>query len=218
MDNIKHIGIIPDGNRRWAIKNSLSYFSAYKKSMEHIAEVIEWVFDNNIQSLSIYLLSKENIERTREDLDAVLEAEEFFISNTLFPLCKVYDCKVKHAGNPNILPPQMKEELEKICTHTVNYKKHKLYLLLGYNPIHEINAALKQNNSKEIQIEDLYVSEKVDIVIRTAGGVSLLSNFLPLQCGYAQIYMIEDYFNDFNREQFESVCNQARNLKMLYGK
>jgi undecaprenyl diphosphate synthase len=218
MNTIKHVGLIPDGNRRWAIENSIDYRTAYKKSMEHLLKCIEWIFDMNINCLSIYLLSKENIERSREDLDAVLYAEEYFLSELLISTCQKYKCKVIHAGNCNLLTESMNNKINNILKLTNNYENHELYLLIGYNPIDEINISIKSNKQNLLNIEHLLVPKKNDVVIRTAGGSLLLSNFLPIQCGYAQVYIVDEYFNDICKGKIKSILDKASNVNMLFGK
>jgi len=216
LSSINHIGLIPDGNRRWALKNSLDYKTAYMKSMVHIVNCIGWIFDMNFESISIYLLSNENLKREREDIDSVIYAEEYLLSDILYPVCQQYSCKVIHAGNRDLLPYSMKIKIDYLCSITRDYKERTLFLLIGYNPIDEINTTINQNGFIEMSL--LSVPKKVDVVIRTAGGASLLSNFLPIQCGYAQIYMVDALFNDLTRQEIEAILNTASQVKMQYGK
>ena len=217
MLKINHIGLIPDGNRRWADENSLDYSSAYNISMNNIAKFIQYVSQIGINSLSIYMLSKENLNRKRDDIDAVLEAETRFVRTILPTLINKTKYSMIHVGDKSTLPEELRKALKDVLPQSSQLSKKRLYLLIGYNPIDEINYAISSKSSK-FKIENLWVPEKVDIVIRTAGGPTLLSNFLPLQCGYAQIYMIEKYFNDFTKEDFNSILYNASRSNMAYGK
>lgn len=213
---INHVGLIPDGNRRWATKNSLNLDVAYNQSMVHIHDLIDHFFSKNISLVSVYLLSRENLSRGRDDIDAVLVAEEYLFK-TLLPLCIKWDCKVIQAGLPSLLPSQFANAIENLVQATADLSKKKLYLLVGYNPLDEVNSALKKEGG-EIRIEDLWVKDKLDMVIRTAGGNVPLSNFLPLQSGYAQIFIVNELFNDFTLDQFDELYNKASKTVMLLGK
>lgn len=215
---IQHIGLIPDGNRRWALENSLGFLDAYSISMQRLKTFVQTSFEKPIPSASVYMLSAENLARKREDLTAVIESETKFIVEMLPSLCHHYQCKVIHAGTSHALPTGLAKGLERVCESTFAYSKHRLYLLVGYNPVDEINSAVQEKRLRKVNLRDLWVPEPVDYVVRTAGGPSLLSNFLPLQCGYAPIFMVEKYFNDFNREDFDRIYSEATRMKMLFGK
>jgi len=169
-----------------------------------------------VDELSVYLLSKENLKRDQSELDAVLEAETFFLEYLLPDFCNRHSIRVVHAGIKQYLPDSMNHQLEKLCNQTKGYLKKRINLLLGYHPLDEINDACART-SDEVCIEDLWVSSEVDLVIRTGGGSAMLSNFLPLQCGYANFAIVEDFFNDFTEEQFVRVYNDALALGMKIG-
>jgi undecaprenyl diphosphate synthase len=213
---INHIGLIPDGNRRWAVKNNLELDVAYNQSMQHIYNLIDHFFSKNISLASVYLLSKENLSRGRFDLETVLNAEEN-LCRMLLELCLKWECKVVHAGLPSVLPEKLANEIKTLVDSTTNLSKKQIHLLVGYNPLDEINSAFAIKN-KEIRLEDLWVKTNLDMVIRTAGGNVPLSNFLPLQSGYAQIFIVDELFNDFSINQFDKLFETANNTTMLLGK
>ncbi|MBI4707585.1 MAG: undecaprenyl diphosphate synthase family protein [Candidatus Omnitrophica bacterium] len=213
---VSHIGLIPDGNRRWAVKNNLDIKTAYNKSMQHICDLIEHFFSKDISLVSIYLLSKENLSRGRFDLETVLDAEEN-LCRMLLKLCLKWECKVIHAGLDVLLPEHLANEIKILVNSTSNLNKHQLHLLVGYNPFDEVNSAFA-TKTREIKLEDLWVKVNLDMIIRTAGGNVLLSNFLPLQSGYAQVFIVNELFNDFSTNQFDELLEIANNTTMLLGK
>ena len=214
---INHVGLIPDGNRRWAQKNSIDYFSAYKISMQNVKKFLEIAIEQEIKNISVYLLSKQNLSRKREDLQAVLKAEEYLLSDILPEFCMKFNCSATFAGDINCLPNDLQKALLNLCDITSKNKKIKIFLLVGYDPFDEVNSVTKEKK-REIFLSDLWVPERLDCVIRTAGGPTLLSNFLPLQSGYAQIYMIDKYFNDCTEEDFLDIFEQTNKVIMLFGK
>lgn len=215
---IRHIGLIPDGNRRWADANALPYNKAYRITMQNIVKMIIHLSSKDIRSLSIYLLSTENLKRNRYDLGAVLDAETYLLQNLIAPIVAELQSRVIHAGNPYILPERLSSSILELCDKTKIFDRRFLYLLIGYSPFEEISHALQTSQKSQIDITDLWVPERVDLIIRTAGGPPLLSNFLPLQSGYAQICMVDKYFNDLREEELDRILEEAAKVKMLYGK
>ena len=213
---LKHVGLIPDGNRRWAHQNQVDYFNAYKITMAKINNFIKTILDYGIPIISIYLLSKQNLSRNRSDLQAVVRAETHFVRDILPNTCVLKKCRVVWAGNHKVVPDQLGSNLNFLCNKTLKFDKARVNLLVGYDPFDEINFAFRATDT--ISINNLWVKNKVDCIIRTASNLPLLSNFLPLQSGYAQIIMVDKLFNDFSKEELIAVLEQAEKIKMQYGK
>ncbi|NMC58234.1 MAG: hypothetical protein GYA51_02385 [Candidatus Methanofastidiosa archaeon] len=211
---LKHIGLIPDGTRRWARKNEIDYFDAYLTSFTKVINCVEFFRKRKIEIISIYCLSKQNLSRSKIDLEAVIKAETNFFSDSLYNYCEMHSCKVNIIGDSNILPNNLRDASQSINKRTVKNKGLIINCLLGYDPFDEINSI----PSKLISLNDLWVPENVDLIIRTAGGPTMLSNFLPLQSGYAQIYMIDKYFNDCNEKDFIEIVDKFNKVIMLLGK
>jgi undecaprenyl diphosphate synthase len=201
---VNHLGIIPDGSRRWAKKNNLTYYDAYVHAMKKLQHFIDIGFSSNIKIISLYGLSKENLNRPKSDLDAVFAAEHLFFSELLPPICKKWQCKVIHAGVLEGLPDFFCEGLTNLCESTSKEETRKLYLLVGYNPMDEIKQAIAKSKSIDFFEENLWIKEKIDLVIRTA-YTCLLSNFAPLQSGYAELCFIQKLFNDMDENDYQNA-------------
>jgi len=215
MARIQHVGIIPDGNRRWAIKNNMNYIDAYTISMKKLASLIGSTFEYGVQIVSVYLLSKNNLKRKRDDLNSVIDAEMLFLETLLPPLCKEKDCEVHCVGSFDLLPTPFITSIEKVNNVYSKPKKRKIYLLIGYDPFDELKSCTTKN---EISLRNMWVPHSVDCVVRTAGGSILLSNFLPLQSGYAQFFLVDKYFQDSSYDDFYIAYENAKRTKMPYGK
>lgn len=216
MTNIKHIGLIPDGTRRWAQHNNSDLFTAYEITMNNIINFVYYSIDY-VNEISIYLLSKDNLQRTKSDLDPVIKAEYCLVNDLLPKICDKYSIKIVHAGTKQLLPSYFTNSLDELCRSTSSYNKLTINLLLAYDPIDEINYALA-NGVNQLSYSNLWVTTMVDLVIRTAGGSVYLSNFLPIQCGYSQVYLVEVLFNDFTKDNFMEIINLAKKEIILKGK
>lgn len=195
---LNHLGLIPDGSRRWAKKENKSYLEAYIQAMDLLYSFIDYSFSKDIPIQSVYALSKENLKRSTSDLEAVFKAEIYFFSELIPKLTEKWRCQVSHAGDSSILPLEYKSALEGICSaskaNMYNSNK-KLYVLAGYSPWDEIKFALHADKSGEKIRDGFWVQEDVDLIIRTGYGM-LISNFLPLQSSYAELAFIPKLFND----------------------
>lgn len=194
----------------------MDLLDAYHVSMQRLLRFIESAV-MLVDEVSVYMLSKENLKREAFELDAVLETEDYFLRNLMPELCRKYAIRVVHAGEKRYLPDFLRQSLAWLCEETCGFQDKTVNLLLGYNPLDEINAAFARTGGK-VEIKDLLVSSEVDVVIRTGGGRVISSNFLPLQCAYSSFYIIDEYFNDFTDERFKDIYNDARDQGAKMGK
>jgi undecaprenyl diphosphate synthase len=224
MDSkVRHLGLIPDGGRRWARENNKSLYESYTISMNKLADIIDASFEVGVEILSLYCLGKDNLNRQDFELDAIYSTGINLVTKDLPAICNRWGCHVYNVGLLDLLPTNYKEafiNLE-IQTHAFENKNgKKLYLLTVYDPWEEIrNAILKSDRPENFQ-DYLWVKEKVDLVIRSGKGIAkIISNFLPLQSGYAEYIFLEKYFNDV---QVSDVLNVIGNFpfsgKQLIGR
>lgn len=215
MNRLKHLGLIPDGNRRWARENNIPLSDAYWVTMKKIAEIIDLAFDRGITIMSVYALSKDNLDRPKDDLDIILGAETKFLRILIPEIVEKYKCKVIHAGlMDNGLPGDYKSALLDVCEKSKDYEDHLLNLLIVYDPIDELKHAVKKD--PENFMEHLWVKDPLDMLIRT-GFEKRLSNFLPLQCGYAEADIIKKYFPDITKEDIIKSIETYTGRKRRFG-
>lgn len=195
---VGHLGIIPDGARRWAKQNNTSYDESYRVSMTKLVDIMAAAFSCDVETQTVYMLSKENLARPLADLHAVVDAETHLIGELLPEFCERWECTVRHAGVRELLPSSFLEALDALVADAgknAGQKTRKLYLLVAYNPWDELHHAMKTAPEPGEVGNHLWVQESVDLIIRTGYG-ELLSNFLPLQSGYAELCFLPKYFND----------------------
>jgi undecaprenyl diphosphate synthase len=223
MNNHKqlgNVGIIPDGNRRWAKINNQSLDVAYWIAMQKLALTIEVLLELGALSISVYLLSKDNIKRSRNDLDAVFQAEQKFLKELLPSLKRKHNFKVFHAGDKQVLPKQYLQSLQELCEfdNCCGAALPSLFLCAGYDPKDEILHGMsdKVTSSEEI-VKNLWVPHYIDFVIRT-GGDNRISGFLPLQCSYAEFFFEPYFFPDINRERIEEIVKIHHSRERRFGK
>ncbi|MFP3242407.1 undecaprenyl diphosphate synthase family protein [Caldisphaera sp.] len=206
-----HIGIIPDGNRRWAKKNKIDFFTAYKIGFENLKKILDKIVDYGIYNASVYVLSYENCtRRSKTELNFL-----FYLSKEGFNYIrenqklKDNDISVRVIGDMSIVPDYILNEIKKTEEETKNRKNGILNLAYCYSGEWELN--LIKNGEKP---PSLYM-KPIDLLIRT-GGVKRISGFFPLLINYAEFYFTDILWPDFNEIELEKSLNwfssQPRNF------
>ncbi len=205
--SLNHVGLIPDGLRRWARENNCSYLDSYQRAMNLLASFVRLMFSQRISSVSLYLLSKDNLKRDIEDLEPVIASEVRLLKDLFPPIVNQFKAKVIHAGKISILPEPYVKAISELCNLTLKNTHHRLYLLIGYDPLDELEVALQKSSNHHVLFQNLWVPEKLDLVIRT-GSEYRLSNFLPLQAVYAEFIFEKKYFNSINEKDMQDFLRK----------
>lgn len=224
MTKIKgiHVGIIPDGMRRWSKENNISLVESYLTSLENIDNIISYFFSNEVKILSIYSLSSDNLQREESEIDSIIYAETLYFDKFLPEICKKWNSKFVAVGNiDDITNQKFKNSIIKLQELTKDYSERKMYALINYDPLDDITILSKNiNNNKQENInffDLLKVKEPVDLLIRT-GKVKRTSNFLPFHIGYAELRFIDKLFIDTEIDDFKNVYENFSNENRKYGK
>ena len=217
-----HVGIIPDGMRRWSKENNISLMESYLTSLENIDNIISYFFSNEVKILSIYSLSSDNLQRDESEVDSIIYAETLYFDKFLPEICKKWNSKFVAVGNiDDITNQKFKNSIIKLQELTKNNLERKMYALINYDPLDDITILSKNindNKQENINFFDLLkVKEPVDLLIRT-GKVKRTSNFLPFHIGYAELRFIDKLFIDTEIDDFKNVYENFSNENRKYGK
>lgn len=200
----KHVGIIPDGNRRWAMAHNLPKEAGYEYGIEPGKKLFEKGYDIGIDEVSVYTFTKENIHRPKKQIKAFQNAFLKFID-----WVKQKDVSLLVVGDAN--SPYFPKEVKNYTIPEKNrMRKKRLNFLVNYSWKWDLSVAFMNCKKKNFGRNDLmdiigsrYVS-RVDLLIRW-GGRMRLSGFLPIQCAYADIYIVDGLWPDFNVKQFHDA-------------
>ncbi|MBF0518254.1 MAG: undecaprenyl diphosphate synthase family protein [Nitrospirae bacterium] len=213
---IAHIGLIPDGTRRWSNREGIAFYDGYVHAMHKLIEIMRYCFKEDFCTISVYLSSIQNFKRSESEITAFCKAEALLCNELLISLADELNVKVKLSGKLSILPDYFKEALKIIEKKTEQNYLRNIYLLVAYNPLEEIIDAFQKTNINENFIDHLWVTQPLDLVIRTS-GVTLLSNFLPLQSGYARLYTIDKLFNDTDITDYRRIISEFKGIERVFG-
>jgi len=184
-------------------------------------DFLKWCLEKkDINEVSVYALSTENLKRGKEELSYLWKIYTKELSNLLTdPTIKENDVKVNVVGDSKLWVPEVKELVEKVSKQTENNKSRKLNILLAYGSQFEINNIMQSVNGHRPKTIDelLMVKEPLDLLIRT-GGQRRMSNFLLYQAAYAELYFTDTLWPEFSKQEFDKVIDWYYQQQKNFGK
>ena len=213
----QHVGVILDGNRRWA-KNNFGAPPAHghRKGAEKIIDLLKWCDEANVGVVTLWLLSTENLNRDQEELGALFK----IIGDAVQHLGEQQLWEIRPVGALDLLPQELQDKLQKVARESKGCSKTVVNVAIGYGGRREIVDAVRnyikdggeQGKSIEaiadsINIEEigkhLYTAGLPDpeLVIRTSGE-QRLGGFLLWQSAHSEYYFCEAYWPDFRKVDF----------------
>ena len=211
-----HVGIIPDGGRRWASQHHCTLPESYLVTRRLLRDMAALLFSRGVKEITVYLSSIQNFRRDHNEISAYIEAIGKSMHTEIARLVKSNNLKIVFAGNREILPTPLKEAIVKMEQRTEKNAGGRLNLLLAYDPYEEVLQAIANSHSYDLFYRYLQVTTPVDLIIRP-GGTQLLSNFLPLQSGFARLFFSDKLFNDFTLEDLQNVLDDFAGLDRRFG-
>ena len=220
--NLNHLGIILDGNRRWAKEKGLSAFEGHKKGLDNIKKVINWCKEKEIKTLTLFVFSTENWKRPKNEIDYLMKLAEKMELH--FNEAAKQDIKIRVIGQRDNLSPKVQNSINKLEELTKNNKAMTLNFALSYGGRAEIVEAVKNIIRQKVPInkinealisKNLWTSD-LDLIIRT-GKEQRISNFLIWQAAYSELYFLKKYWPDFNKKDLEEAISEYIRRQRRFG-
>ncbi|NOY64730.1 MAG: di-trans,poly-cis-decaprenylcistransferase [Nitrospirae bacterium] len=222
----RHVGIIMDGNGRWANLRGLPRVEGHRRGAERTKDIIEASLELGIDVLTLYAFSVENWQRPDEEVSTLMELLKVYLSKELFSLLNK-GIRFRVIGDRSRLPQEVKEIICEAEKYTEKGDRLTLVTALSYGGRDEIVRALKNIISSGYKPEE--VTEQlidsnldtsglppVDLIIRTSGEMRL-SNFLLWQGAYAELYFTETLWPDFSKEEFFYAIQDFQRRERRFG-
>ena len=218
------VGIIMDGNRRWAKAKNLPTFEGHRRGYEKLKEVTRWVKKGGIKHLVVYALSTENWNRTKEEVSYLLGLIRLILTEG-FESIKKDGGRIICIGERERFSTEIQELMNKAERETSVSQGVTLVLALSYGGRAEIVQAVNRAVLKGAKVDErsfggLLWTKDVpdpDLIIRT-GGETRLSGFLPWQAVYSELFFTKTFWPDFSEEEFKSVLEEFSKRKRNFGK
>ncbi len=230
VNKARHVGIIMDGNRRWAKGKGLDYAIGHRKGADTAKSIISTAIDIKIKYLTLYAFSSENWKRDPEEIKGLMGLLRYFLKNEINNLEKS-GVRIKVLGDLSLFEDDIKDRINYAIAKTRQNLKINLIIAINYGSRQEITNSirliLEQLVNNKIQISDVdekIVSESLytadlpdpDLIIRT-GGDSRLSNFLLWQSAYSELMFIDKPWPDFSKADFLEAMVDFNNRERRFG-
>jgi len=223
-NQLRHLGIILDGNRRFAKRLMLEPWKGHELGAEKIEKLLDWCREAGIREITLYCFSLENFNRPKTEFDFLMKIfkKEF---SKLKKDKRIHDNKIKirFAGKLELFDSEMQKLADELEEMSKDYNEYIINFAMGYGGRQEIIEAVKKliKNRKEINEENLqknlWLSDDIDLVIRT-GGERRTSNFLPWQATYAEWIFLDKLWPEFEKQDLISCIEEFKSRKRRFGK
>ncbi|OQC16489.1 MAG: Ditrans,polycis-undecaprenyl-diphosphate synthase ((2E,6E)-farnesyl-diphosphate specific) [Firmicutes bacterium ADurb.Bin080] len=227
---MKHISIIMDGNGRWASQKGMPRLSGHLAAKEAVREMIDAADELKIPVLSLYAFSEDNFKRDASEVLGILGIISDFISQYLIPLATNRNYKLVFIGNLSLLPDPLLGTISMANKGTINNKGMKIIIAIAYSGRAEITYAFNTILENKLINADYSPIDKSDIVrvLYTAtvpdpdiiiryGGQKRLSDFMPYQSAYSELFFLDKMFPDANKKDIYEIFNDYKKIKRNFG-
>lgn len=221
-----HIGIIMDGNGRWAKKRNLPRTNGHKEGLEVAKRIVKKAANLGVKYVTLYTFSTENWKRAQEEVGYLMTLIKSHL-RAEFEFYKKNGIRIKHIGNLDGLPNDVKTEILDAVEETSSFTGLTVVLAINYGGRDEIVRAVKSiikdedsmQNVSEESIRDAFDVKElpdVDLLIRT-GGELRLSNFLLWHAAYAELLFSDTLWPDYNEDEFEKNIEEFQSRNRRFG-
>ena len=227
----QHVAVIMDGNGRWAQRHGLPRIEGHRRGAEAVKRTLRAAQENGVHCLTLYAFSVENWNRPKREVDALMQLLGQFLDEQLPELLK-RKIRLRVVGRYRELPESIQDRLRDAEKKTAHFADYTLGLALNYGSRSEVVDAVKSvaaaacSGTMDLDAFDydqlrphLYTRDMPDpdLVIRTSGECRL-SNFLMLQAAYAEIYISQVLWPDFDETEFKAALDDFARRERRYGK
>ena len=221
-----HVGIIMDGNGRWAKQRNLPRTSGHKEGLDVAKAIVKAAAEIGIKYVTLYTFSTENWKRAQEEVGFLMNLIRGHL-RAEFQFYKQNGIRIKHLGDLSGLPEDVQTEIKKAMEETASFTGLTVVLAINYGGRDEIVRGVKKLLSEGKNISDITESDisnsfdipelpDVDLLIRTGGEIRL-SNFLLWHAAYAEFLFTNTLWPDYNKEEFLKDIESFKNRTRRFG-
>ncbi|MCE4601474.1 MAG: undecaprenyl diphosphate synthase family protein [Desulfurococcales archaeon] len=209
-----HVGLIPDGNRRWAQRNGVDLYSAYLRGLDVLMDAVDYLSDRGVGYITVFAMSLDNCRRrSRLEIEILKKISRIAFERVLnHNKVKSGKARIVVLGKPQLVGNEIKDEAFRIMMKTRWHTPYTVTILYCYSGEYEIEAAEKGYTPSSI-----LVHPRLDLVIRT-GGYPRLSGFLPLRADYAELYATDTLWPDLTRKEIDEALKWYSMLPKNFGR
>ena len=221
-----HIGIIMDGNGRWAQKRGLARTAGHKEGLETAKKIVKACANAGIKYVTLYTFSTENWKRAQEEVGYLMGLIKGHLRSE-FEFYKANGIRIEHLGDLKGLPEDVQTEIINAKEETKNFTGLTVVLAINYGGRDEIIRSVKKILEKQFDSDSLTeksISDNfdipelpdVDFLIRT-GGEKRLSNFLLWHSAYAELCFTDTLWPDYTEDELIENLNEFYKRTRRFG-
>lgn len=221
-----HMGIILDGNRRFAKKslNNSKPWEGHEAGARKVEELLGWIKELNIKETTLYCFSTENFGRTKAEVSFLIKLfKKEFRKLEKDERIEKDHIKIRFAGRKELLDKELQQIIKNLEKRTKNQKGYALNFAISYGGRQEILSAIKKMikrgeraTEKNLQ-KNLWVPNDLDLIIR-AGSERRTSNFMPWQSIYSEWIFLDKLWPEITKQDLKNAISEFKRRKRNFGK
>ncbi len=223
----QHIGIIMDGNGRWAQNLGKPRSFGHREGLEAAKRITKAASELGIKYITLYVFSTENWKRTEAEVSFLMQLLKYHLKKE-FDFYRENQTRVLHSGDITSLPDQVKKEINAVVRDTAGFKGLTVNLAINYGGRDEImraaNRWLDKNRTSDSSINEKELTAFMDqpevpdpdLIIRTAGE-KRLSNFLLWESAYSEFYFSEKFWPEWTKKELEEAIREYMKRNRKFG-
>ncbi|HSX27415.1 MAG TPA: polyprenyl diphosphate synthase [Patescibacteria group bacterium] len=222
----QHIGIIMDGNRRWAKAHGLSAIEGHRAGYKALKALLPAVKQAGIPYFTVYAFSSENWSRAKDEVKGLMQLLKWVFTNELKSLIKE-GIKIRIIGSLENIPDDIVKILRKAEKATAQNEAGTLGICFNYGGQHEIVDATKKIIADKLEPAKLTIEKfakylyepdipPIDLIIRTSGE-QRLSNFMLWRAAYSELVFVHKHWPDFNETDLDNAIKEYSERQRRYG-
>ena len=219
----KHIGIIMDGNRRWARKRGWPTLKGHQAGYEKMRQVGDWCLNKGIKILTVYAFSTENWNRSKREISYLMKLLKRAMTVEVKEMHQK-NIQVRVIGRTTELSKDLQKSIKAAVKMTKNNTKGIFNFAINYGGKPEIVDSVKKILRKKLPINEKNISANLytgdlpepEIIIRTSGEYRL-SNFLTWQSSYSELFFVKKHWPDFKEKDLDSILKEYKSRNRRFG-
>ncbi|EAH4874644.1 TPA: di-trans,poly-cis-decaprenylcistransferase [Campylobacter coli] len=222
MNELKHLAVVMDGNRRWAKAKGFLAKLGYSQGVKTMQKLMQACVEEGISNLSLFAFSTENWNRPQDEIEFIFELLDRCLDEALKEFEK-NNARLRAIGDLSRLDTHLQEKIALVEEKTKHCDLLCVNLAISYGAKDEIVRSVKRLIEKGLEINEKNISDNLDLpldvdLMLRVGNAKRLSNFLLWQCAYAEIYFSETLFPSLTKREFKKIIKEFRKRERTFGK
>ncbi len=228
----RHVGLILDGNRRFAKRLMLKPWMGHEWGAKKVEKLFEWCKELGVRELTLYSFSVQNFNRPKEEFDYLMNLFVKEFDNLMKDPKQIHENKIRinFIGRIWMFPQEVQEKMKELMEMTKDYSGYKVNFAMAYGGREEVIDAVKKLSediksgkvnieqiNEEVFAKNLYLDSNPELIIRT-GGERRTSNFLIWQSHYSEWIFLEKLWPEFEKEDFIACIEEYNDRERRFGK